>query len=74
MSLPAHVEAEVQRILDAEARRLLAHKLDAEPIRATTGTDHDLADHSADQGATGIDGEAVPVRRGVDDDVGGVDP
>ena len=70
--LPAHALAEVQRILDAEARRLLADQLDRDPAVATTGSEHDAVDGGADQGAASVQRQAVPVVGGVDRDEGPV--
>jgi hypothetical protein len=42
MSLPAHVQTDVQRILDAAARRLLAEKLKAQPNDLTPTTEPGL--------------------------------
>ena len=50
--LPVHVRAEVRRILDAEARRLLAEQLDADALGAASV----LGDISALDGRTTSDG------------------
>jgi hypothetical protein len=67
VSLPARVIVEVQRLLDAEARRLLADQLDRDAIGTTAGSDPDLIDGRADQGAAGVEGQSVPIRVGVQD-------
>jgi hypothetical protein len=72
VSLPAYVLAEVQRILDAEARRLLADQLDGDAIGAATGSNPDLSDGGADQGTTGVERKAIPILGSVDDDDGAV--
>jgi hypothetical protein len=66
VTLPAHIRREVQRILDAEARRLLADRLDGDPAGATARADGDAGDRRPDQRSARVDGQQVPVRRGVD--------
>jgi hypothetical protein len=67
MSLPAHVHAEVQRILDGAARRLLAEQLDRDTLRATPPGHNRGALHGrTDQGALLVQGQAIPVRSGID--------
>ena len=68
--LPARVRADVQRILDAEARRLLAGELDGDPVGTAAGSNPDLGDDGADQGAAGVERQAIPVPRGADRDDG----
>jgi hypothetical protein len=70
MSLPPHVRAEVKRILDGAARRLLADELDRDAIGAATGSDDHLGDGGPNQGAPLVDGEPVPVLRRLDGDGG----
>ena len=70
MSLPPHVRADAQRILDGAARRLLAEKLDRNPIGATARGDLRQIDGGPDQGASLIEGESIPVVRRVDRDSG----
>jgi hypothetical protein len=54
--------AEVQRILDPTARRLLAEQLDRDALAAsTTGMDDGLGDDGADDRALLVDRELVPV-------------
>ena len=63
--LPAHVIAEAQRILDAEARRLLADELEHDATSATTTGHHpDLSDNQSHQGTTRLKRQPVPIRRG----------
>jgi hypothetical protein len=59
--LPTTIAAEVQRILDQAARRLLAARLDSDPIGATTGSDDSFADDGADERTLLVEGEQVPV-------------
>jgi hypothetical protein len=53
--------AEAQRILDRAARRLLAARLDGDAIGATARTDRRLLDNGADQRATFLEREDVPI-------------
>lgn len=62
--LPASTATEVQRILDGAARRLLAARLDGDPVGPTTGDDYCLLDDGADQGALLVESEQAPVARG----------
>jgi hypothetical protein len=55
------VAAEAERILDREARRLLAARLDADAIRATTGADNSSTDDSLDEVALPLVTEQVPI-------------
>ena len=69
--LPAHVHAEVRRILDAEARRLLAEQLDADALGATSVLgDRGALDRGADQRPAGVEGQAIPIVGSVDDERG----
>jgi hypothetical protein len=68
MTLPAHTQREVRRILDGAARRLLADQLDADTPGATAGHDPDGADRRPDQRSPLVQGEPVPVRRRAHDD------
>jgi hypothetical protein len=52
---------EAQRILDRAARRLLAARLDADPVSATTGRDDGSLDHGSNQGAPFFESEQIPV-------------
>ena len=61
MMLPPAVAAEAERILDREARRLLAARLDADAIRATTGADNRCTDDSLDEVALTLVAEQVPI-------------
>ena len=67
--IPPAAAAEARRILDGAARRLLAARLDADPIGAATRADDRTVDHGADQGAALLEGEQVPVP-GADGDRG----
>ena len=71
-SLPPRVRSEVQRILNAEARRLLADELDRDAIGAATGSDSDLIDGRADQGTASLERQSVPILGRADDDDGAV--
>jgi hypothetical protein len=64
--LPAHVQAEVQRILDREARRLLSDELDGHAVSATAGSDPSLSDHGPDESPASVERQAIPIRRGAD--------
>ena len=69
--LPVHVRAEVRRILDAEARRLLAEQLDPDALGATSVLrDCGALDGGADQRPAGVEGQAIPIVGSVDDDRG----
>ena len=59
--LPAHVCAEVQSILDREARRLLLARMDGELVGPVPGGDVDALDHGADQFAAPLEGDLDPV-------------
>src|SRR5438128_1296356 len=59
--LPADVRAEVQRILDGAARRVLRARLNAEPIVAAAGSDVGAKDDGGDQGTLLVEREAVPL-------------
>ena len=67
-ALPARVRAEVERILDAEARRQLADQLDSDPTSATARPDPDQLDGRPDEGAACVQREPVPIRRRVQRD------
>lgn len=58
---PDAVRRDVQRILDAAARRLLAEQLDRNPLAAAAGSDHGLRDNGADQSPPLVDTQHVPV-------------
>jgi hypothetical protein len=66
--LPTTVAAEVQRILDGTARRLLAAKTNGEPVTALAGRDNAVVDEGADKGAAFVEGEDVEVLRPVEGD------
>lgn len=61
MKVGSLAAAEAQRILDSAARRLLAPRLDRDPVGAAAGTDDRLLDHGDDQGSPFIEGENVPI-------------
>lgn len=54
LTLPAHVRAEVQRILEAEARRLLTDQLNGDAIGSAAGRDEYPLDGGADQRAARV--------------------
>ena len=60
-NLPPHALAEAQRILDGEARRLLADRMDADAIRTATGTNGHPLKGGTDEGAATVEREVVPV-------------
>ena len=64
MMLPPAVAVEAQRILDREARRLLAARLDADAVRATTGANNSSTDDGLDEVALPLVAEQVPVAGG----------
>ena len=53
--------AAAQRILDAEAQRLLAEQMDRDPIGPATTGNVNVLDGRPDQTPPGLDGEPVPV-------------
>ena len=59
--LPPRARAEVQRILDGAARRLLAEQVDLDALDAAAGRDSDAVDGRADQGAAFVQREQVPI-------------
>ena len=65
--------AEVQRILDAEARRVLGARLEGDAIVATTRSDEDALEDGLDDPATTLEAETVPVSGGVENDGRSVD-
>lgn len=67
-AFPPNVQAEVQRILDGEARRLLADELDADSIRSAAGDHDDTLDGRADQRLARLKGQPVPIRDADRDD------
>jgi hypothetical protein len=69
-TLPPHVQAEAQRILDAAARRLLADQMDRDAPGAPARRDGGTVDGGSDQVATLAEGEAVPIVGRVDRDRG----
>ena len=61
--LPPHVRAEVQRILDRAARRLLAEELDSDPVGAAARADRDTLDRAVNQRSLLAHGQPIPVGR-----------
>ena len=64
--LPPSVAAEVQRILDGEARRLLAAKLNGDPVPPLARRDDSLLDESPDESTLRVEGEDDEVLRPAD--------
>ena len=64
-NVPA-ARAEVQRILDAEARRVLAARLEGEAIVAATRSDKDALEDGLDDPATTFEAQAVPISGSVE--------
>lgn len=69
MSLPPRVRAEVRRILDAEARRIL-EEMNADTGSTTSGMDNGPVNRGDDQGTTGLEAERIPVGTGHSDSKG----
>ena len=67
MSLPLHVRTEVRRILDSEARRLLAEEVDDDALEPAAGANVYALDGGADQGAASLEAQPMPVTRASDD-------
>ena len=65
--LPSHVRAEVQRVLDCAARRLLADQLDADATGSSASCDSDAGHDGADERTPLVEGKPVPVRPGLDE-------
>jgi hypothetical protein len=66
---PTHVQQHVKRILDAEARRLLADQLHADAISAAALTYGYTVDDRTNQLAFCFEREAIPVSSRVDGQV-----
>ena len=66
--LPPGARAEVQRVLDRAARRLLADQFDVDSTGTAAGGDGDTLNSGADESASLVQGEAIPVSRDRDDD------
>lgn len=64
--LPPRVATEVRRILDREARRLLAEGFDRDTLDAAAGANDSVLHDSADQGTPALGAEVVPVKRAAD--------
>ncbi len=64
--------AEVQRILDAEARRILVAGLEGDSIVATARCDESTGEDGLDDPATSLKAQAVPINSSVENDGGGV--
>lgn len=60
MTLPPHVRAEVQSILDGAARRLLEER-DTQPVSTPAGMNSDGLNNSPDKGTTFLKGESRPI-------------
>src|SRR5262245_33729428 len=58
--LPPHVLAEIQRIADAEARRLLAEQLNRNSVAAPTRSNGSPLNSGADQRPLGVEAEITP--------------
>ena len=65
--------SEVQRILDAEARRILAARLEGDSIAAATRRDEGTREDGLDDPAAGLEAQALPISSGVENDGGSVD-
>jgi hypothetical protein len=61
VTLSPSVAAEARRILDREARRLLAARLDADAIRTTTGANNRGTYDGLDEVALPLVAEQVPI-------------
>ena len=61
--LPEFARAEVQRVLDGAARRLLAARINRDPVGAAARGDRDAVDDCADERAPLVEDEHVPVVR-----------
>lgn len=59
--LPPHALAEAQRILDGAARRLLADRMDADPLGTLAGSNDDPLKRGDNEGPPLIEREVVPV-------------
>jgi hypothetical protein len=59
--LPAPAVEDAQRVLDQAARRLLAARLNRDPLGSSTGRDGDALEDGADQGALLVEGKGVPI-------------
>lgn len=67
--MPDHIRAEVQRILDSAARRILAER-EQEALDAAARADGDLRNQGLNKGTFLVKGETVPVERGIKGDSG----
>ena len=65
--------SEVQRILDAEARRILAARLEGDAIVATARRDESPGEDGLDDSAPGLEAQAAPILDSVENDGGSVD-
>ena len=65
--------SEVQRILDAEARRVLAARLEGDAIVATTWSDERPGEDSLNDSSPGREAQARPILGSVENDGGSVD-
>ena len=65
--------AEVQRILDAEARRVLAARLEGDAIVAAARRDEGASEYGLDDSAPSVEAQARPILGSVENDGGSVD-
>lgn len=65
--------AEVQRILDAEARRILATRLEGDAIVPASGSDEGTLEDGLDDPAPAFEAQAVPISGSVENDSGSID-
>ena len=65
--------AEVQRILDREARLKLASRLEGDSIIATTRSDEGASEDGLDDPATSLETQALPIFSSVENDGRSVD-
>jgi hypothetical protein len=59
--LPEFVRAEVRRVLDGAARRLLAAELHGDTVTPTAWSDAGLVNDGTDESALLVEGEPIPV-------------
>lgn len=72
-ALGVAARAEVQRILDAEARRILASPLEGDAIVPAPGSDEGTLKDGLDDPAPAFEAQAVPTSGSVENDGGSVD-
>jgi hypothetical protein len=61
VNLPAHVQAEVQRLADEDARTRLAAKLDGDSALSPTRTNHGSLNHSTDVETLAVKRQGLPL-------------